>query len=456
MSNTNALESYIERIHQSAANGDVAAILEALKVLPDVNVMNSRGWTALMFAARNGHKDATVTLIDKGSDVMLTNSIGQTARDIAEFWQHRDVAAVLSERSENTTSTAASPTMTSDPDTNPNGPRKNRRSNYFCDNPLNRMSQKRTDDVWLNGLKSNPSATFIVLTKLQPIVCSSDVPPLFRLVRFSREKVKKFLDAPIVSTVIFLGIEELNNNEDDATDAERVGWFAIDGGDLTVEEMEPGAVALPFPLGFLQLSRAEAAIAGQARSLIAWHERYKFCSTCGGSTEIKEAGYKITCLKTDCPSNKGVHNTCYPRTDPTVIMAVVSTDRSQILLGRGKRFRSAAMWSCLAGFMEPGESIEEACRREVFEESGIKVGYVEYHSCQPWPMPSSLMIGCIAYAETLSINVDKTELEDAKWFSHLEVRQMMSNQHPHGYFCPPDQAIAHQLISHWLHKVCKL
>lgn len=440
--NTNIYNTYVDQLHQSAATGNVTSILESLKVVTDVNAANSRGWTALMFAARNGHKEAALKLLDKGADTLVTNSVGQTASDIAEFWQHRQVAEIISKTNEGQASAAMGLPVTV------------RKTNYFCDSPLDRMSQRRTDDEWLDALKTDPKTVYIVLTQLSPIVKSSSGAPSYVLARFPFQKVKGFVDSK--ATLIFLGVEHPTTDEDKPPSS--VGWFAVDGGTLSEEQiggLEEGTVTLATPLGYMQLSRSEAAIVGQARSMLAWHERYKFCSTCGSPTELKEAGYKRVCLSEGCSSNKGVHNTAYPRTDPTVIMAVMSPDRTQILLGRPKRYR-AAMWSCLAGFMEPGESIEEACRREVQEESNIKVGRVDYHSCQPWPMPSSLMIGCIAQAETTAIKVDKNELEDARWFGTQEVRQMLLHQHPNGLFCPPEQAIAHQLIKYWLNNMCKL
>jgi len=137
-------------------------------------------------------------------------------------------------------------------------------------------------------------------------------------------------------------------------------------------------------------------------------------------------------------------------------MAVISTDRTKVLMGRGKQRFSANLYSCLAGFMEPGECVEDACRREVFEESGIRVGEVKYLCSQSWPMPSSLMIGCIAYALSTNIKIDKEEMEDVRWFTWQDLRLMLSGQHPQHFRCPPEQAIAHQLLKHCLINLSKL
>ncbi|XP_030402026.1 peroxisomal NADH pyrophosphatase NUDT12-like [Gopherus evgoodei] len=166
--------------------------------------------------------------------------------------------------------------------------------------------------------------------------------------------------------------------------------------------------------------KKEAVVAAQARSVLAWHNRYQFCPTCGSATKIEEGGYKTTCLKEDRLSLQSVHNTSYQRVDPVVIMQVLHPDGNQCLLGRKRRF-PPAMFTCLAGFVEPGETTEDAVRREVEEESVVKIGHVQYVSCQPWPMPSSLMIGCLAVAVSTEIRVDKNEIEDARWVTREQL-----------------------------------
>lgn len=144
----------------------------------------------------------------------------------------------------------------------------------------------------------------------------------------------------------------------------------------------------------------------------------------------------------------GIHNTSYPRTDPVVISVVVSYDSKSMLLGRKASF-PPGMYSCLAGYMEPGESIEEAVRREVKEESGVIVGRVKYLSSQPWPYPAALMIGCISFAESEEIRVCKEELEDARWFDITDVEKAIKTNSG-SLLIPPYQTIAHQLITAWL------
>ncbi|WP_407156847.1 NAD(+) diphosphatase [Bradyrhizobium sp. STM 3557] len=176
-----------------------------------------------------------------------------------------------------------------------------------------------------------------------------------------------------------------------------------------------------------------------AKSMVSWHQRHGFCANCGARTAMREGGWKR-----ECPNCKTEH---FPRTDPVVITLVAAGDKC--LLGRQKQF-PAGMYSCLAGFVEAAETIEDAVRREIFEESGIRCADVTYYMTQPWPYPSSLMIGCSARALNEDIVVDHTELEDARWFSREEARQMLLRQHPAGLAGPHPFAIAHHLVSRWV------
>ncbi|GFP94810.1 nudix hydrolase 19 chloroplastic [Phtheirospermum japonicum] len=169
---------------------------------------------------------------------------------------------------------------------------------------------------------------------------------------------------------------------------------------------------------------AELAVAGHARALLEWHNTARFCGHCGGKAVSVEAGRRRQC------SNELCRRRIYPRLDPVVIMLVIDKENDRALLSRQSRF-VPRMWSCLAGFIEPGESLEEAVKREAWEETGIEVDEVVYHSSQPWPvgpssMPCQLMIGFFAYAKTLEINVDKEELEDAKWHNRDDVKKALT------------------------------
>jgi NAD+ diphosphatase len=177
----------------------------------------------------------------------------------------------------------------------------------------------------------------------------------------------------------------------------------------------------------------------EGKALLNWHARHRFCANCGASTTIVEAGWRR-----DCAACKTQH---FPRTDPVAIMLAVAGE--QCLLGRSHRFQPG-MWSCLAGFIEPGEAIEDAVRREIHEESGIVCGRVSYFKSQPWPFPTSLMIGCHAEALSHDITIDRTELDDARWFDRSEVALMLARQHPDGFSAPHPVAIAYHIIRAWV------
>ncbi len=177
----------------------------------------------------------------------------------------------------------------------------------------------------------------------------------------------------------------------------------------------------------------------EGKALLGWHARHRFCANCGNPTNVGESGWRR-----DCPSCKAQH---FPRTDPVVIMLAVDGERC--LLGRQARF-GVGMWSCLAGFVEPGETIEDAVRRETFEEAGIKCGEVQYFATQPWPFPMSLMIGCHARALSSQITVDTNELEDARWFSREDAAAMLMRRHTDGFSTPPPVAIAYHIIRAWV------
>ncbi|WP_237478153.1 NAD(+) diphosphatase [Lichenibacterium dinghuense] len=186
------------------------------------------------------------------------------------------------------------------------------------------------------------------------------------------------------------------------------------------------------------VAATELGALAEGKSMLSWHAGHRFCGRCGGRTASTVSGWKRI-----CPACGAQH---FPRTDPVVIMLAVDGDRC--LLGRQPRF-PAGMYSCLAGFLEPGETIEDAVRREIGEEAGIACGAVTYLGCQPWPFPSSLMIGCLVEAASTEIAVDQDELEDARWFSRDEVRAMLDGRHPDGLTCPMPMAIAHHIVLAW-------
>ena len=172
-----------------------------------------------------------------------------------------------------------------------------------------------------------------------------------------------------------------------------------------------------------------------AKALLFWHERHRFCSNCGKPTKPNSAGWRR-----DFAECSAQH---FPRTDPCVIMLAVHGE--QCLLARQTRF-PPGMWSALAGFVEPGESIEEAVWRETLEEAGIPAGSVAYFASQPWPFPMSIMIGCFVEAKSDKLKIDEVELEAARWVTKDECRLLLTGKHPARFFAPPPLAIAHHLI----------
>jgi NAD+ diphosphatase len=202
---------------------------------------------------------------------------------------------------------------------------------------------------------------------------------------------------------------------------------------------------LPADMGFTELRGAmlgltarEAELAAMARALSIWHATHGFCATCGATSRPAMAGWQRAC------AGCGAHH--FPRTDPVVIMLI--THGNRILLGRSPGWPEG-MYSCLAGFVEPGETVEGAVRREVLEEAGITVGAVRYVASQPWPFPASLMLGCVGEAVTDDIKIDPTELEDALWLTREDMVTVMVGEHPR---VKPARkgAIAHFLIANWL------
>jgi len=185
------------------------------------------------------------------------------------------------------------------------------------------------------------------------------------------------------------------------------------------------------------LPRADGGLAAYAAALLNWHRRHRFCANCGAATEIREAGHVRR-----CPSCGAEH---HPRTDPVVIMLVLRGD--EVLLGRQASW-PRDRYSALAGFVEPGESLEEAVAREVLEESGVRIGPPRYVSSQPWPFPASLMLGFVAPWESGEPRIGDEELEDVRWFSRKAVQDAVRDRGP--LRLPPPLAIARRLVDGWL------
>ncbi|KAF2220740.1 NUDIX hydrolase domain-like protein [Elsinoe ampelina] len=378
-------------------------------------------------------------------------------------------------------------------------------ANYFSGSPLNRVGFLRGDTQFLSLALRHPSASFLLCNDLAPLVSDKtrlayvkfdDVKGLIGEDVYTVEEeelIKRYDSGKSTPQMIFLGLDE---GKDGVTYTPKKGtykgapYFAVDvtpregvkeAAEKLIKEVE--GRGLSWGKGrVMDLVAGDAAIFAEARQLLDWNLRNPFCAQCGQPTLSVNGGFKRTCPPADakrlvgatttnaqapsaerppCATRKGISNLSFPRTDPTVIMAVVNSAGTHILLGRSKRF-PPHWYSTLAGFCEPAESIEEAVRREVWEEAGIHLGRVVVHSTQPWPYPANLMIGAIGQSvpngETIDLGNDP-ELEDAKWYTFDEVREALRvgtsgigeeagpEYKEGGLRLPPSTAIAHQLIT---------
>jgi NAD+ diphosphatase len=291
--------------------------------------------------------------------------------------------------------------------------------------PLERLSERRGEAEFLAELASRRSAgAYVVcgeLVVLRPGHAGNE--PLFALAQAQA--------LARVQEMVFLGTVRGAGRFGIAIDASEIDALKAKT-DLLITDLRSIAVQ-----GLVEIEHLSAL--AEAKAVLHWHGRHRFCANCGTLTRAVQGGWRR-----DCPACAAEH---FPRTDPVVIMLAVSGERC--LLGRQSRF-PPGMWSCLAGFVEPGETIEAAVRREVREEAGIDCDEVRYFASQPWPFPMSLMIGCHAAARSTELAIDRNELEDARWFDRAEVARMLMRQHPERFATPPPVAIAYHLIRAWV------
>jgi NAD+ diphosphatase len=301
-----------------------------------------------------------------------------------------------------------------------------KRANAYTGSPLDRAAEKRDDADWIAARLADPQSLFLPVWRARSLVRPGTAGQEAVLLTGEAAGALRMAGGPWA----FLGLW-----------GERA-CFAVDCS--TAEDPLP---LLPAGFGSFQdlralagtLAAGEASLLAHARGLMHWRTRHRFCGVCGGACEPRSAGNVMVC--TGCGAQH------FPRTDPAVIMLVLRGDRC--LLGHSRRFPNATMYSTLAGFVEPGESLEEAVRREVQEETGVRVGEVLYHSSQPWPFPSSIMLGFHAEGLSEAIRVDPEELADARWFAADEVRRHEAL----GFSLPRVDSIARRLIEDWLDRV---
>ncbi len=288
----------------------------------------------------------------------------------------------------------------------------------YTDAPIERAEHLRGNDAVVGALVRSAAAVFLpvwnemhpVDAEMRPVVLGADA-----LARFE------------TADVIFLGL----------ADGDPVFAAALPASDTPPDLGRPSTFASLREFGAL-LDGATASRLVYARAMAIWHRNHPFCARCGARTQATEAGHSRTCIDGACG-----HKT-FPRTDPAVIMLITHEDRC--LLGRQPQWRPG-QYSTIAGFVEPGETIENAVRREVAEETGVKVGAVRYLASQPWPFPSSLMLGFRGEALTTEIVRDTQELEDCRWFSRAEVKGAESGEG--ALLLPHRSSISRWLIESW-------
>lgn len=282
----------------------------------------------------------------------------------------------------------------------------------FTGATLDRADALRTNDEKLAAARADPRARLLGLNGLEPLT-GGDGRLLWRPMH----------EAAAGNELVLLG---------------------LDGGEprfaeLRVEEADSVNRSMAVMQALARLDAADAALYGGARSVIDWHYRHLFCARCGAATALFRAGWGRKCAR--CNTEH------FPRVDPVVIMLAEFGGR--VLLGRQPMF-PPKFFSALAGFVEPGESLEEAVRRELLEEAGIRTGAVRYVVSQPWPFPSSLMIGCVAEALDEAITLDTTELQDAMWVGRAGVEAALAGEAEAPFVPPPPVALAHSLLRAWL------
>jgi NAD+ diphosphatase len=308
---------------------------------------------------------------------------------------------------------------------------------------FDRGSYRREDPVEVARLRAREDARTLLIAREMPILRNGETGldpllPMREIEALGGAQVEAFLGLARDGAPIFIALlpDEAVEQRADTSDGflDRRILVAPGREDLKLVDLRSIAAGGLVP-------QDQSAMLAAAKALMNWHTRHRFCSNCGAPTEVAVAGWRR-----DCPVCKAIH---FPRTDPVVIMLAVDGDAC--LLGRQPRFPKG-MYSALAGFVEPGETIEAAVRREVREEAGVVCRAVQYFASQPWPFPASLMIGSFAQAESRALEVDRVELEDARWFSRGEAMALVEGRHPDGLLAPAKMAIAHHLLKRWAYK----
>jgi NAD+ diphosphatase len=322
-----------------------------------------------------------------------------------------------------------------------------RAPNFYSHPGFERAGLRRRDTSWIIERIADPGSLFVPVWRNRNLVIELDggepravVLPSTGITGSIGQSIA--VDERLASgEVVFLGIiEERAHFALDLSPVE-APLEMLDSPALAASGIEPAALRFADLRQIApRIDRREGALLALARAMMFWHARHRYCGLCGSPTCSEEAGHMRRC------TNPGCDTMHFPRTDPAVIMLVTHGDRA--LLGRNKNFPLPGMFSTLAGFVEPGESLEDAVAREVREETGIEVGAVHYHSSQPWPFPANIMLGFVAEALTTAITIDYGELEDARWF---ERDWLLTHVDDDTFRLPRLDSIARRLIEDWLH-----
>jgi len=294
----------------------------------------------------------------------------------------------------------------------------------LASSPINRAAEHRTDEAWLGAAMNRDDALFMAFSERKPLMAPGGKSGLHWM---GMTALALKPDCPW----IFLG-----------TDKQGAPIFAVELPDdywLGETPVTDGSELQDMRQALAGLSALEGNLAATAASLFQWHRSHAFCSKCGQPSVMAEAGWKRGCVA--CGTEH------FPRTDPVAIMLAHKGDKC--LVGRGPGWPKG-FYSCLAGFVEPGETPEMAAARELMEEAGIKsrAETAEYLFSQPWPFPSSLMMGVLIEADSEEITIDPKEIEEAKWITREECRAILAGEHPE-IFCPPPMAVAHHIMKAW-------
>lgn len=301
--------------------------------------------------------------------------------------------------------------------------------NTFVSYSIDRMHDRRADETWISQRLTDPKTRFVINHQGQVLTDRTGNDALQLLTSAQVEEVLR--RQPTVADAIFLG------------QIQETAYFCLDidgsaGESITqaiLGKTNGAFVSLRTAVNWL--NREQAALAVQAKALLHWHRMQRYCGLCGSPTHSVQGGYARQCTNATCA------HLYFPRIDPAVIVLVTSGERC--LLGRQARW-PAGRYSNIAGFVEPGESLEGAAIREVYEETGIELGSLTYHSSQPWPFPQSLMIGFMATASTTDIDLQDGELEDARWFTR---KAIMNGLYEHTLSLPAPYSISFRLIEDW-------